>query len=205
MDVYFTVLPLSRLYELDRIVENAGNVLCHVISQMVRLVDDSIFLHVVFREIGRAVDNMGNSDLGESFFISSDEVGAKIHEIIDNLRADAFPELVFILFPRSTVEIEVLVIDVIRVYLVRVQILLVSVPTLALGARRLLMVVPVSHRGLVQLIMLVRNLCDVIKCSLARVLFAFSRFLKMLLLNILSFGEVKAETQLWSVTVARVL
>ena len=110
MNIDFSSLISCVLHELDRIVKDASNIFFSVILKVVRSIDHAIILVVVIRVISSTINNMSQSKLLERFLVSGDQVTSQEKETVDDLRADHLEELILVLFPRSTLVIEVFIV-----------------------------------------------------------------------------------------------
>ena len=111
MDINFSTLVPCILDKLNRVVEDTCNILLGVISQVVRLVDDSIVLVVVFRVVCSTIDHMSDSKFLKRFLIPCDEITTKVQESIDDLRANHLEELVLIFLPSRPLVVKVFIVE----------------------------------------------------------------------------------------------
>lgn len=84
MNENLATLILCALQEFNSIVENACDILVHVIFQMITLILDALVLKVVFTVISRTVDDVGDSSLTELLLVAGYKVTAQVQEVIQN-------------------------------------------------------------------------------------------------------------------------
>ena len=84
MNENLATLILCALQELNRIVENACNILMHVVFQMITLILYAFILKVVFTVISSTVDDVGDSSLAELLLVAGYKVTAQVQEVIQN-------------------------------------------------------------------------------------------------------------------------
>lgn len=101
MNVDFSTLVAALCHEFNGIVETAGDVLVHVILQVVALVHHTFVLVIVFTVVGRAINHVRNPNILEHFGIFGNQIAAQVQEVVNDLGTDALIELIFILFARS--------------------------------------------------------------------------------------------------------
>lgn len=109
--VKFATVTAAIAHELDRVVEATRNVLGNMILQVVTLVDDALILMIVVTVVCRAVDHVRDANVFEYFRVLGDQIAAQIQEVIYDLRAHAFVELVLVLLPRRAPEVEVFIVQ----------------------------------------------------------------------------------------------
>ena len=111
MDVALATLGTHINQELDCVVEDACNVFLVMVTQVIAFVDHALALMVVVTVVCCTVDHMRNAKALKNFAIFCHQITAKIEEIVDDFRADAFIEFVLILFARSTSIVEIFIIE----------------------------------------------------------------------------------------------
>eukprot|EP00353_Schmidingerella_taraikaensis_P013074 CAMPEP_0185572040 /NCGR_PEP_ID=MMETSP0434-20130131/4028_1 /TAXON_ID=626734 ORGANISM="Favella taraikaensis, Strain Fe Narragansett Bay" /NCGR_SAMPLE_ID=MMETSP0434 /ASSEMBLY_ACC=CAM_ASM_000379 /LENGTH=85 /DNA_ID=CAMNT_0028187741 /DNA_START=1129 /DNA_END=1386 /DNA_ORIENTATION=- len=85
MDVALAAGCARISQKLDSIVEDAGDVLAHVVLQMVALVDNAHVLVVVVGVVSGAVDDVRDADVLEGLRVLSDQIATKVKEVVDDL------------------------------------------------------------------------------------------------------------------------
>ena len=97
--------------ELDCVVEDTGNILFVMISQVIGLVHDALVLVIILTVVSSAVDHMRDAEVLKDFSVFSDQVTSKVEVVIDDLGADSLVELIFVLFARRATVVEVFIIQ----------------------------------------------------------------------------------------------